>query len=82
MPSVIQHQKSTKYCPSHYDPFDSYEALLEVQLPPIDKYSCPECRRRFLQKPSLEAHQHESLHTSCYNYDIVSPTRELYVLHM
>ncbi|KAN0117077.1 hypothetical protein V8E51_003054 [Hyaloscypha variabilis] len=76
MPSVIQHQKSTKHCPSHCDPFNSYEALLEVQLPPIDKYSCPECRRRFLQKPSLEAHQRESLHASCYNCDIISPARE------
>lgn len=83
MPSLIQHQKSTKHrpCP-HCDPFDSYVALLEAQLPPIDEYFCPECIRGFSQKPSLEAHQRESLHASCYNCDVVFPTRELYALHM
>lgn len=83
MPSLIQHQKSTKHCPCpRCDPSDSHEALLEAHLSPIDKYSCPECRRRFTQQPSLEAHQRESLHVYCYNCDIFSPTRRLHALHM
>ncbi|KAF2793862.1 hypothetical protein K505DRAFT_325199 [Melanomma pulvis-pyrius CBS 109.77] len=83
MPSLIQHQKSTKHCPCpSCDPFDSHEELLEARLSPIDKYSCPECKRRFAQKPSLEAHQRESLHTYCYNCDILSPTRQAHALHM
>lgn len=83
MPSLIQHQKSTKHCPCpRCDPSDSHEALLEAHLPPIDKYSCPECRRRFAQEPSLEAHQRESLHAYCYNCNILSPTRWLHALHM
>ncbi|TAQ85585.1 hypothetical protein B7494_g6091 [Chlorociboria aeruginascens] len=83
MPSLIQHQKSTKHCPCpRCDPFDGHEALVEARLPPPDKYSCSECKRRFAQKPSLEAHQRESLHVYCYNCDIVSPTRELHALHM
>jgi hypothetical protein len=65
MPSLIQHQKSTKHCPCPCcDPSDSHKALLDARLAPIDKYSCSECRRRFAQKPSLEAHQRESLHAS------------------
>jgi hypothetical protein len=83
MPSLIQHQKSTKHCPCpRYDPSDSHEALLEARLSPIDKYSCPEYRRRFAQKPSLEAHQRESLHAYCYDCGILSPTRLLHALHM
>jgi len=83
MPSLIQHQKSTKHCPCPgCDPSDSHGALLEARLSPIDKYSCIECRRRFAQKPSLEAHQRESLHGYCYNCDILSPTRRLHALHM
>ncbi|TVY33154.1 hypothetical protein LOCC1_G008421 [Lachnellula occidentalis] len=83
MPSLIQHQKSTKHCPCpQCDPCDSYEALLESHLPPLDKYSCPECGRSFAQKPALEAHQRESMHASCYNCDVVSPTRALHALHM
>ncbi|XTI94586.1 hypothetical protein V2W45_1473738 [Cenococcum geophilum] len=83
MPSLIQHQKSTKHCPCpRCDPSDSHEALLEARLSPIDKYSCPECRRRFAQEPSLEAHQRESLHAYCHNCDILSPTRWLHALHM
>ena len=83
MPSLVQHQKSTKHCPCpRCDPSDSHAALLEARLPPIDKYSCPECRRRFPQEPSLEAHQRESLHAYCYNCDILSPTRGLHALHM
>ncbi|KAE9373696.1 hypothetical protein N431DRAFT_438893 [Stipitochalara longipes BDJ] len=83
MPSLIQYQKSTKHCPSpNFDPLDSFSAPLEAQLPPLNKYPCPECRRCYSQKPSLEAHQRESLHASCYNCDIVSPTRKLHALHM
>ncbi|KAH6667431.1 hypothetical protein B0J14DRAFT_602236 [Halenospora varia] len=83
MPSLIQHQKSTKHCPCpRCDPSDSHEALLEARLSPIDKYSCPECRRRFGQKPSLKAHQRESLHAYCYDCGILSPTRLLHALHM
>ena len=83
MPSLIQHQKSTKHCPCpRCDPSDSHEALLEARLSPIDKYSCPECRWRFTQQPSIEAHQRESLHAYCYNCDILSPTRQLHALYM
>lgn len=83
MPPLVQHQKSTKHCPCpHCNPFDSHEALLEARLSPIDKHSCPECRRRFAQEPSLDAHQRESLHAYCYNCDILSPTRGLHALHM
>ena len=83
MPSLVQHQKSTKHCPCpRCDPSDSHEALLEARLSPIDKYSCPECRRRFAQERSLEAHQRESLHAYCYNCEILSPTRGLHALHM
>jgi len=83
MPSLIQHQKSTKHCPCpRCDPSDSHEALLKARLSPSDKYPCPECSRRFAQKPSLEAHQRDSLHAYCYNCGILSPTRLLHVLHM
>lgn len=83
MPSLIQHQKSTKHCPCpHCDPSDTHEALLEAHLSPVDRYSCPECKRRFALKPSLEAHQCESLHAYCYNCDILSSTSQLHALHM
>lgn len=83
MPSLIQHQKFIKHCPCpHCDPSDTHEALLEAHLPSVDKYSCPECKRRFALKPSLEAHQCESLHAYCYNCDILSSTRQLHALHM
>ncbi|TVY22370.1 hypothetical protein LHYA1_G008714 [Lachnellula hyalina] len=83
MPSIIQHQKSTKHCPcSHCDPFDGHEALFEASLPPIKKYSCPQCRLRFAEKVSLEAHQRESLHAYCYNCNVLSSTRQIHALHM
>jgi hypothetical protein len=83
MPSLIQHQKSTKHCPCLCcDPSNSYKALLEACLSSIDKYFCPECRQRFVQEPSLEAYQHKSLHVYCYNCDILSSTRQLHTLHM
>lgn len=66
----------------HCDPFDTHEALLEARLSPVDKYFCPECKRRFALKPSLEAHQRESLHAYCYNCNILSSTRQLHALHM
>ncbi|CAD6442090.1 e139c428-9a31-48af-97c8-f49d7830e21d [Sclerotinia trifoliorum] len=83
MPSLIQHRRSMKHCPCLCcDPFDSQEELHEARQPSIDKYSCPECKQRFVQKPSLEAHQRESLHAYCYICDIVSPTRLLNALHV
>src|SRR4051812_6297375 len=83
MPSLIQHQKSSKHCPCpRSNPSDSYESLLEGRLAAVDKYPCPECRRRFGQKLSLEAYQRDSLHAYCYNCGILSPTRPLHALHM
>jgi hypothetical protein len=83
MPSLIQHHKSTKHCPCpHCDPFEIHEVLLEARLSPVDRYSCPECKRRFPLKPSLEAHQCESLHAYCFKCDIPSSTRQLHALHM
>lgn len=83
MPSLIQHQKSTKHCLCpHCDPHESYEELLEARLPPIDKHTCPKCERSFAIKPSLEAHQREYLHAYCLDCNIVSPTKLLHALHM
>ena len=83
MPSLIQHQKFTKHCLCpRCDPYESYEELLEARLPSIDKYICPECERGFAHKPSLEVHQHESLHANCFDCNIVSPTKLLHALHM
>ena len=82
MPSLIQHQKSTTHCPCpRCDPSDSHEALLVARLSAVDKYSCPECQRRFALRPSLEAHQCKSLHAYCYNCDILSSTRQLHAPH-
>ena len=83
MPSLTQHQKSNKHCSCPLcDPFDTHEALLEARLSPVDKYSCPECKRRFALKPSLEAHQCESLHAYCSKCNILSSTKHLHALHM
>ncbi|KAK6591990.1 hypothetical protein H4I95_11940 [Botrytis cinerea] len=83
MASQIQHRMSMKHCPCLCcDPFDSQEELREAHQPSIDKYSCPKCKQRFAQKPSLEAHQRESHHAYCYKCDIVSSTRFLNALHM
>ncbi|TVY33394.1 Zinc finger protein [Lachnellula subtilissima] len=80
MTSPIQHQKSVEHCPCPYCVrLDSYILLLEAQLPPID---CPECKQSFSLKVSLEAHQLEELHASCYKCGVVFPTTELYASHM
>ncbi|KAK6602660.1 hypothetical protein ACHAPC_011137 [Botrytis cinerea] len=83
MPSLIQHRRSMKHCSCLCcDPLDSQEELREARQPSIDKYTCPQCKQRFAQKPSLEAHQRENLHAYCYKCDIISSTRFLNALHM
>ncbi len=83
MPSLIQHQKSSKYCPCPgCNSSDGNYAELEARLSPIDKYSCPACRRRFPLKQSLEAHQRETWHACCVTCNILSPTVRLHALHM
>lgn len=83
MLSLIQHQKSSKHCPCpRCDLSDTHEELVEAKLPAIDKYSCPECKKHFVQKPSLGAHQRETRHAHCYNCDITFPTKGLYAKHM
>lgn len=76
----IQHQKSAEHCPCHVCVFlDSRIQQLEAQLPPVN---CPECSKSFSRKVSLEAHQLEELHASCYNCGVAFPKKNLYISHM
>ena len=80
MTSPIQHQKSVEHCPcAKCVRLDSYIMQLEAQLPPL---YCPECKLDFFHKASLEAHQLDELHVSCYDCRVAFPTRELYASHM
>jgi len=80
MTSPIQHQKAIEHCAcANCVRLDSYIMLLEAQLPPLN---CPECKQDFFHKASLETHQLDELHASCYNCRAAFPTRELYVSHM